>query len=255
VISNPFWPDDELYRSFFEPDYELENVLQAIDLRSDAADSWVSGSSNLKRNLRKAESGVLCIDDRQSRANLEEWYEIHAARHTQIGATPLPKSLFTGALEHMVPAEKGHFVFVRLADGGVMVGGALYIHHGRVLDALMPSVSGEHARLGTAFLLGAHSIRRARERGFHFYNWQPSPPDSGVYRFKRQWGSGDFPYSYFTRVTGDAAAFLAASAEEIAADYRWHYVLPFDQIGDAASSSGRRSSRKAAWTALTGESG
>jgi hypothetical protein len=147
----------------------------------------------------------------------------------------------------MVPRGKARFFFVRLADGGEMVAGGFYVCHAQVVDALMPSVSTTHAKLGGNFLLALHSIRWAREQGFRHYNWQPSPPDSGVYRFKRQWGSRDVRYSYLTRITGDPEPFLRSTPDVIASAYRWHFALPFDRLGQ---SGGGKSSREAAWNAL-----
>lgn len=249
AIGNPFWPDGHLYERFLGPDYVLENVCQVLDLDTalDAGGEIVGGSENLQRNLRKAHSGALRIDEEQSLAAVEQWYEIHAARHTEIGAMPLPKALFTGALEHMVPRGKARFFFVRLADSAEMVAGGFYLCHGQVVDVLMPSVSTAHAKLGANYLLALHTIRWARARGFRYYNWEPSPPDGGVYRFKLQWGSRDVAYSYFTRITGDPERFLASTADAIASGYPWHFVLPFDRLG--ADRAGR-SSRREAWNAL-----
>ena len=158
VISNPFWPDRELYERHLEPDFVLENTCQVLDL-DDALDRdgrFVGGSANLRRNLRKAESGALQIDEEQSAANVAEWYAIHAARHRAIGATPLPERMFTRALESMVPIDKARFFFVRLAASGEMVAGGFYVYHGGVIDALMPSASARHAEHRPNYLLGLH---------------------------------------------------------------------------------------------------
>jgi hypothetical protein len=114
----------------------------------------------------------------------------------------------------------------------------------------MPSVAAEHAPLGSAYLLGLHTLRWARARGLRHYNWQPSPPDGGVYRFKRQWGSRDVEYAYLTRVTGDAAPLLASSAAALKQGYPFHYVLPFDRLGGAAREG--PSTRREAWNAAEG---
>ena len=139
LITNPFWPDLERYRG---PDCVLRNTCQALDLAEGLdADGWpVAASRNLRRNLRRACEGALVVDEEQSAANVAAWYAIHVERHREIGARPLPERLFTGALEHMVPAGKARFLFVRLAESGEMVAGGFYLHHGRVVDALMPSM-------------------------------------------------------------------------------------------------------------------
>ena len=252
VITNPFWPDRDLCEKHFAPDYVLENVCQVLDLSTglDDAGSPTGGSQNLRRNLRRAASGALRIDEEQIPANLEAWVAIHEQRHREIGATPLPKALFTAALEHGVPAGVARFFFVRLTATGELVGGGLYLHHGAVMDALMPSIASEHAALGTAFLLALHSMRWARARGLRHYNWQPSPPGGGVLRFKQQWGSTDLRYAYLTRVTGDVAPILAAGVEAVKAGYPFHYVLPYDRIGAGAGAG--PSTREGAWQAAEG---
>ena len=249
VITNPFWPDRDLCEKRFTPDYVLENVCQVLDLSTglDDAGAPTGGSQNLRRNLRKAFAGALRIDEEQSAANVEAWVAIHERRHRSIGATPLPKALFTSALELAVPAGVARFFFVRLSATDELVGGGLYLHHGSVIDALMPSVAGEHAEMGTAFLLALHSMRWARAQGLRHYNWQPSPPGGGVLRFKQQWGSADVRYAYLTRVTGDVSPILAAGVEAVKQGYPFHYVMPFDRIDPGAAAGA--STRDGAWQA------
>ena len=250
VISNPFWPDDDLYRQYLAPDYTLENRCLVLDLRTsvDAAGGFPNASHHLRRNLRRAHAAALRIDEEQTEENVEAWYTIHSARHRAIGATPLPFAMFTGALHHMVSRDKARFFFVRRTNDDALVAGGLYLFHGRVIDALMPSVSDEAAKLGANYLLAEHSIHWARARGLHYYNWQGSPPGGGVYRFKQQWGSTEARYCYFTRATGDIEPFLASTPAFVGEAYRWHFPLPFDHIGGSGS-AGRISTRKAAWDA------
>ncbi len=251
VISNPLWPDRALYERLLEPDYTLENSCLVLDLDDvlDADGEIALPTSNLRRNLQRARSGALRIDDVQSLENLDEWYEIHRTRHLEIGATPLPKGLFAGALESMVPAGAARFFFVRRSDSGEMVAGGFYVFHGQVIDALMPSMRSDAAKLAPNYLLAMHSLAWARSRGLRYYNWQASPPGGGVERFKRQWGSRERPYCYFTKITGDAEPLLRSSVAEISSGYPWHYVFPFDQVGIEPASSPRASTRAGAWSA------
>jgi hypothetical protein len=99
------------------------------------------------------------------------------------------------------------------------------------------------------YRLALHSMRWGRTRGARHYNWQGSPPGGGVERFKRQWGSRDVPYHYLTRVTGDVGRILRATPDALADGYPWHFVLPFDRLGDGAERAAP-SSRAAAWRAL-----
>ena len=115
--------------------------------------------------------------------------------------------------------------------------------------------ASEVAVLNANYLMADHSIRWARERGLRFYNWQGSPPTGGVARWKRQWGSREYRYAYFAKVTGDVEPFLRSTPQDVLRDYRWHFVIPFDRIGCDDSSGDRnrgsgRSTRRAAWSSL-----
>jgi hypothetical protein len=252
VITSPFWEDDALYDRHLPPDYALANTCQVLDLAGAFTPDGMlcGGSENLRRNLTRARSGALVVDEEQSEGNVDAWYAIHETRHREIGATPLPTRLFTAALRHAVPAEKARFFFVRLADSGRMVGGGFYLHHGVVMDALMPSISSTDTAHAPAYMLAWHSMRWAAARGIRYYNWQASPPEGGVRRFKQQWGSRDHAYRYLTRVTGDVRPFLESSVPAVVAGYPWHYVLPFDRIGSTHRAG--VSTRSAAWAAREG---
>ena len=249
VITNPFRPDAELYAQIKTPDFILDNALQALNLTEDVAEdgALLNASSSLLRNVRGARTSGLVVDETQSLANVEEWYAIHEKRHRQLGATPLPRELFHAALEHAVPSGRARFFFIRQGPGGEMAAGGLYLCHGSVVDAFMPSMDARHASLRPNHLLAAHSIAWARSAGYRFYNWQGSPPEGGVERFKRSWGSRRFEYCFLTWITGDPAAFLDATVNQLVEEYRWHYVLPFDRLGSAGGAPTNHSLRSDTW--------
>ena len=207
----------------------------------------LEASASLRRNIRRSRASGLCVDEDQTLANVDEWYSIHERRHRQIGATPLPRRLFHAALRHAVPRGRARFFFIRLAEGGAMAAGGLYLCHGSVVDAFMPSMDDRHASRRPNHLLAAHSIAWAHSAGYRFYNWQGSPPDGGVERFKRSWGSRRFDYSFLTWITGDASPFLSATVSELIEEYRWHFVLPFDRVGGRAGTAEGSSLRRNAW--------
>ena len=250
VYTNPLWPDDELCERFLEPHYVLDNACQVLDLARGVADdgSFPLASDNLKRNVKRAESGALTVAREANEASVRGWYRIHVERHGEIGARPLPEAMFLGALEHLAPAGKASFFLVRLRERpDELVAGGFYVHHAGTIDALMPAFRSEHAALAPNFALAAHTLRWARAQGYRHYNWQGSPPDGGVRRFKLQWGSEDRAYRLCTRVTGDATRFTNASADQLKRDYAWHFALPFDALGHAPGAAPIRSRRESAW--------
>ncbi len=251
VISNPFYPDSDLCERHLAPDYVLENTCQVLDLKTamDDGGDLVAPTAKLRHNLRRASCESLSIDEEQDSRNVDDWYSIHKARHCELGVTPLPKQIFDNALEELIPEDKGRFFFVRLADSGEMVGGGMFLSHGGVADMLMTSTLSKYRQLRPNYLLALRAMRWARKRGVQYFNWQGSPPDSGVHKFKHGWGSYDVSYCFLTRVTGDVTPLLNAAPRDVKAAYPWHYVLPFDQIGAGRSRTNRRSSRDGAWKA------
>lgn len=251
IVTSPFWSDRARYEEERRPDYVLENVCQVLDLAAglDVDGLPPAASPHVRRHLRKALASGFVVDDEQSAANLETWYAIHAARHAAIGASPLPRALFEAALEVMVPSGQARFLFVRRADSGELVAGGFYVHHQAVVDAMMAAARSDAVRLGANYLVGAHSIRWAASRGLRYYNWEASPPEGGVHRFKMQWGSRDVPYAFLTWVTGDARPFIESTPAVVRAGYPGHYVLPFDRIGApmGGHGGGVASSRANAW--------
>jgi hypothetical protein len=69
----------------------------------------------------------------------------------------------------------------------------------------------------------------AAKRGFEWWNWGGTwRSQKGVYGFKKRWGTGEFPYYYYTRVYDQKL--LQCSKEEIIREYPYFYVVPFDVL-------------------------
>jgi len=252
LYSNPIWPDHALCERYLQPDYVLENACQVLDMDRAVSDdgSFPLASENVRRNIRKSATSGLMVDEEATPTSVDQWYALHVARQDEIGACPLPRSMFTGALREMVPRGLARFVFVRLLERPQeMVAGGFYVLHGQVIDALMPAFSSAYGKLAPNFLLAASTIRWARNAGLRYYNWQASPPAGGVRHFKLQWGSEDVPYYILTRITGDVSGFHQATPQQLQAGYPGHYVLPFDALGGGPKAGPRRSERKRAWKA------
>ena len=130
-----------------------------------------------------------------------------------------------------------------------MVGGALFILHAQVMDMLICSSQSRYAKHRGSYLIPLTGMRWARARGLRYFNWQGSPPGSGVYRFKRGWGSIDFANAYLTTVTGDVEPILSSTVEAVSTSYRHHYVVPYSAIGMRRDITRQTSSREDAYRA------
>lgn len=237
IASNPFRPaNDEAVRAQ-EPDFTFSNRIHYVDLDDYFDESGrvqlrdYHRRSNLSRNLADAEEAGLEVRASTDRQDLEEWYACHVGRMEEVGGDPLPFDLFEAM--RAVGAERGTSGFLYVYDGGEMVGGGAYALNEDVVDIMMMSSVGAGLQKGANFLLTDRALRRARERGHRYYNWQASnPPTGGIVRFKEQWGSDTARYHYCTWETGDLTSLLDRPLEEIRQAYAGHYVFPFGLLDD-----------------------
>jgi hypothetical protein len=81
-------------------------------------------------------------------------------------------------------------------------------------------------------LLVDESVRALILQGYCFWNWESSPSrDHPVYKFKAHWGSQEFSYRILLRYPKGRTIFSDMSREEIAAEYPFYFVTPFEDLG------------------------
>lgn len=221
VITDPFSKDDlDRYTRCLGPTLVLENFTQWIPL-----DRPLPRSHGHRNNLNRAARAGTTVEV-GTREDLTAWYGIHRGRHAALGAPPLPRRLFENIFDGLVPRGKAEFLVARSAAG--LVAGAVYICHRDVTDVFMLSADSEHLASGASFLLTDRSLDRAQARGARIYNWQSSPSrDSGVYRYKQQWGSLETDYYFLTRLFCSPEYLARLGLDTVRAAYPGHYVVPY----------------------------
>jgi hypothetical protein len=238
VITNPFAPDLDRYRRHLEPEYELRNFTQFVPL-----DEVVAGNrltlrdanrrSNLSRALRRAREAGFTVREAAGTDDFQRWYEVHRARHTDLGAAPLERTLLERLLSILAPAKARLWLVCR---GDEIASGCLFVHHRQVLDVCMLSAAPAHLEDGPNYLNTEHSLLWAAGLGVKVYNWQSSPGRlSGVYRYKAQWGSREAPYSFVTRRFCPPERLRRIGPDGARAEYRGHYLAPFPVLESGAA--------------------
>ncbi len=230
ICTAPFFGDLQLYRQYFAPDLERPNFFQFVELQDDFLTALTSKQRwNLKRNLRDARDQGLTVTLEDRDARFDRWYGIHARRLAEIGAPPLPRRLLEGARTWMVKSGLGFMAYVLWQ--GEVIGGGLFIGLQPVLDVFMMSSDSRHFARHPNTLLIYEVLRRAPGLGYRFFNWQSSNSrDSGVYAFKKSWGSREGVHHYLTRITGDITRLEQTPLEVVKQEYQWHYVMPYDRF-------------------------
>jgi len=242
VATNPFLDDKEYYLRYFNPNYVLENFIQYVNLADifDEKGNWIHPNylrrNSLTRNLKKAESQPTKIMDEQSQENVDEWFEIHEKRMKELDAIPIPKRMFDSVLRNMIPKGKGEFIFA--LHGEKMISGGLFIFNRRIMDIYMMSMDSNYNKLKSNYLLIDHMLRWAKEIGISFFNWQSSGRrNSGLYKWKEQWGSREGISLYLTKILGNISEWRELDYYTLQEAYKWHYVLPFNLLKSNSSTN------------------
>jgi hypothetical protein len=244
LITNPFADDLPLYERFLQPDFVLENFLQAIDLEkvfSPAGEFLpVARRNNLSRNLRKSGEAGFTVGLCQLPERLRDWHAIHVQRHTELGATPLSLELFEKLFTVLVP--RGQAGLILVEKDGQIASGCLFVYHHRIMDVFMLSVNSAWEEHAPNFANVRFSLDWARSLGVRQYNWQSSTSRAGgVYRFKQQWGSVEYPYYFVTKLFCPIERLRQIGPEGVRRHYPWHYVMPWQAFESDCSA---RSFRK-----------
>lgn len=236
IITNPFRPDEELYERHLGVDLWLENFTQHVPIEATVIEGRITlrdycRRSNLSRNVRTAQQCGYTIRFCQSDDELEAWHAIHVERHRQLGATPLPLQLFRNMRRHLEPRGKARLVIV--AAGDEIASGCFYVYHKDVMDVYILSVNPHFLEKSPNFANTEYSLLWAGSMGCRIYNWQSSPHRaSGVYQYKRQWGSIESPYYYVTKLFCEPDRLRRLGPAAIRQGYPWHYVAPFAALED-----------------------
>jgi hypothetical protein len=85
-----------------------------------------------------------------------------------------------------------------------------------------------YADIAPNFLNTDESLRAARKIGVQYYNWQSSPSrESGVYRYKQQWGATESLYYYLTWFLVSPEARPKLDLRTLQQGYPLHFIVPY----------------------------
>jgi hypothetical protein len=236
LISNPFQPDIERYKTVLKPTYIFENFTQSIPVNDTVCGGKIilkdyQRRSNLSRNVKKSHEAGFTLEQTGSMQALEAWYPYHVERHTEIGAKPLNLDLFRNILNVLSPRKKAHLLLVK--KDAQIASGCIYIYHRNVLDVFLLSVNTQFLDAAPNFYNTEQSLLWAGSQGIHQYNWQSSPRrGTGVFRYKEQWGSLDLPYYFITKRFCSAERLREIGLENVKSEYPYHYVVPYGVFPD-----------------------
>ncbi len=162
-------------------------VLLHLDLDSPDA-MWKAFSAKVRNQIRKAEKEGLTASV-VGENGLSDFYRVFSRNMRDIGVPVWGMNFFQEIMATF--GERARLVIVR--DRKEPVGAGLLLTHDGT--AIVPSASSlrSHFKQCPNHLLYWTAIQEAAERGATVFDFGRSTPNSGTWRFKKQWGSREVP--------------------------------------------------------------
>lgn len=204
---------------------EKQRMVLDLPAVADGPDGlWTTYTAKVRNQIRKGDKAELAI--RFGGLDLlDDFYGVFSTNMRDLGTPVYPRCLFASILDTF--GDNAELAVVRHED--TPVAGALLIH-GRsagVNESQVPSASClRSANHTNANMWMYHKmLERAVERGSSHFDFGRSSPDSGTYRFKRQWGAQPEPTT-------------------------WQYYLRYGDVGAVRPDNPKYQRRIAAWQKL-----
>ncbi len=198
-----------------------EKVHMRAELPDTADEFWDSLKSKVRSQIRKPRNNESLTAEFGGHDKLDEFYAIFCRNMRDLGTPPFPKSLFGTMLDQFGDDAE---ICTVLFEGAPVASG--FLLHGPG-TTLIPSASAlrEYNKTSCNMLMYWHVIERAIERGQKFFDFGRSSVDAGTHKFKKQWGSKEYPAV-------------------------WQYYSRKGDVGDARPNSGKYDKMIATWQKL-----
>jgi hypothetical protein len=185
--------------------------------------------SKIKYDLRKAERLGVSIEEKITDARVDELYEIYEQNCLDYGI-PIKPRLFIEYLKN-ASLESNHTEFYFAYSGDVMIGGLIVLYSDSTLSYYLPCSKDSARTLQPVTVLIDYAFIKAKSRGIQYWNWESSPDtESGVYKFKKKWGSKSSEYKVYSKPLRELDFFRKLGKERISQHFPFYFVIPFHEL-------------------------
>jgi FemAB-related protein (PEP-CTERM system-associated) len=205
-----------------------EKIMMILNLTGNSGELWKGFDAKLRNQIRKASKSGLTASW-SGKERVADFYEVFAANMRDLGSPVHSRQFFEAMLDEFSDSAK--LMLVR--KGNRVIGGAVCLCFKNTMIVPWASALREYFSLCPNNLLYWEMIRWGCENGFQRFDFGRSSPDSGTYRFKKQWGTIEEPLQWqcVSRKKGHTAIPHADNNK-----YRWvvgtwkHLPLSFTKV-------------------------
>jgi FemAB-related protein (PEP-CTERM system-associated) len=163
-----------------------DRVTLVLELPPDTETLWKSIGAKTRNQVRKAEKSGLAFETATAGC-VRDFYQVYAANMRNLGSPPHARAWFETIFEVFEGRASCHQV--RL--GARVVGGLIALQCAHQWTVPWASSDRRYFKLCPNNLLYWGTLGAAIEGSIGRFDFGRSAPDSGTYRFKRQWGASE----------------------------------------------------------------
>lgn len=227
LIDNPFAPQNDFYKEYFEMEPTDIRIGQVTDLRSapdeDAAEALMLKFHSKTRNMvRKGEKSGFSVELGEGPDAFKILHQIHVNNMNAIGGRAKPQLVFD-QIYNIFENGRDYRIYFAKKDGKIAAG-LLVLYYKHYCEYYTPVIDAEFRSDQPLSFLIYRAMQDSLARGCHLWNWGGTwLTQDGVYMFKGRWGANSQPYHYYSRIF-DKAYIDAHGARLI--DNGFFYVYP-----------------------------
>jgi len=212
-----------LYESSFGDAVVVDKFTQYLDL---STSQW---SGEIDRKVRRAQRASVHVTSEVTGERLASFYAIYRQNCADYGIPPKPWECIEFLTSERVRGRFSQIYFATMENR--VIAALLVLFSPTTASYYIPCSLEDYRSHQPGTLLVDHAARDARTRGLKYWNWESSPSrDSGVYTFKKRWGSKEEEYRVYVKTFQPEEKIKALGRARIAQDFPYYFVWPFDRL-------------------------
>jgi hypothetical protein len=223
-VYTPFlFENFELYDAVMPGATVIDKFTQYLDLNSAV---W---TSDVAYDLRKAKRLDVEVSKDISTERVEAFYGLYTMNCLEYGIPLKPKECVQRLFSEDVLGRHSdvYFAFCK----GEMIGGLLMIWSPLTASYYIPCTLPSARTMQPGTVLIDRAVQDARQRGIRYWNWESSPSrDSGVFQFKKKWGSTEASYRVYAQTFRPDETFRNLGKDGIQREFPYYFVYAFDRL-------------------------
>jgi len=168
--------------------YTIDNkVLSWLSLTNDDAEQMATFSSNLRRKIRKSQSMGFTVETGHTNL-IDDFYRLFSRNMHRLGAPAMEQAFYHNIVSQVGVGHARVFILYRKHR---VAGGAILLFHHKMAESCWLTTDPAYHHLYTTYLLHWSMISWSIAHQMSIYSFGRSTKNSGVHRYKQQWGTTD----------------------------------------------------------------